>query len=1154
MERKKQKETEEQQKQVKEDEQLAGLPAWKRAIVLKQREKEKKDGPTTPLKPEQQNVPGKSNSAGVTKSDSLSSEPQTTQAFPEKPALPKSESDDRLAKFGSATEKRVGSLPKSQSFDVLAKTDSSEKRTGVLSKPEPIPENQVAKPDSSSDQQQQGAGSSKPQLTSLERQTTSVPRSDSIGKLAATFSKTALPQKPPSTSAPTRPDPLGKTKTTVPKATEQTATTTVTTAPDIPKDTAKQPQPPMPSTAGKAVSLSNAPPTVAENNIPQLSAQPPIAQPPVAEVRVEQPEAPPPVAQDAVVLPPPSQATDELPPTSGQDESTARVSNRNSQEISASEAPLPAAANPTDSQPQKLQKVKSAEEDSSKGPPIPAWKKALLERKKLGQPVVPQGAERPTATEPPLATVTLKPVQKLTGKFTTPAAAPPNVAPMVAPAAVLPDPKGTLNVKPKTVPTATQPTTAKSLPPKVTPLLSTPKVMPAEMSEATTVANPAVLLSAPKVTPGGQTAPNLATSEGSIVENAEQKKPSSTVTKPAVPKSSVPTTLPVTKPPLPSQRTSTSSVLAPNPNPTPAPAPPTLASQPAPPTLPEIITSETKEPLKLFQREGVELRPPIFQEVKEWANVPENDPQFQSLPPWKQALIMRRREDIARRSGQSVSKPTPDKQGNTPASIQPNKTSPVSTPSQPVIGDKVTSGLVSDQTTGGINKKAGDQVASDKAKAKPSGPSTGADSKPIVGTARGQTTGKPSLSQANSNRSEDLGSTQPSNVKALLGKFKSGPKDKDPAKDSSLSAPTTPNQGPKVKVPTGGGTTTQTKASTPEPLKIGGLKPHPFSPPPDQLSPMRPSPGNDAEPPSPSPCPTSPGTADQESEDSDLEVTNIDDVLEDTVDSECSAPIIVQSIQSDAFLPQESAPTPMKTNGLNQGTKSSSSINKSNKVLSTAPTITTTTSPTSPTQKAPPTFPTQKTPPTSPTQKTPPPSPMSPTSPTGGAVKSILVGGEGIPKKKVIRRVSWSDSTLVVHHEYPKYTYDDYDDMQEAKEINEEQEGEAPDGGGQVLELPVHPMLQTTKANRDPYSAPPKTAASTPQSPSIFNNKLSIMASYGSLLESHLNDKGYLAGAEGDAKNNATPTTAPPAAKESKDNSEQPDASAYSTDVAALIW
>lgn len=60
---------------------------------------------------------------------------------------------------------------------------------------------------------------------------------------------------------------------------------------------------------------------------------------------------------------------------------------------------------------------------------------------------------------------------------------------------------------------------------------------------------------------------------------------------------------------------------------------------------------------KLVEKEGVTLHPPIFGEVDQWANVATDDPKFTQLPPWKQAMILRRRKDIAKRTGQETSPP-----------------------------------------------------------------------------------------------------------------------------------------------------------------------------------------------------------------------------------------------------------------------------------------------------------------------------------------------------------------------------------------------------------------------------------------------------------------------------------------------------------------
>ena len=136
----------------------------------------------------------------------------------------------------------------------------------------------------------------------------------------------------------------------------------------------------------------------------------------------------------------------------------------------------------------------------------------------------------------------------------------------------------------------------------------------------------------------------------------------------------------------------------------------------------------------------------------------------------------------------------------------------------------------------------------------------------------------------------------------------------------------------------------------------------------------------------------------------------------------------------------------------------------------------------------------------------------------------------------------------MVQHTYPKYTYDDYDETEGIKEEDQEGSNET-DGGGQVLALPVHPMLQTNKANRDLYSAQPM---GSPQSTSLHNYKPSVIASYGSLLGDHMNDKGYLSSTEGDTKE---PSAGVPSqtVTENDDKSDQAS-SAYSADVAALIW
>ena len=1036
MERKKQKDTEEQHKQVKEGEQLANLPAWKRAIILKQREKEKKDGVTTPAKPEQQSTPGRSNSfetrnavvatttKSVPKAEAVSIEHQTAHVLSERPAIPKSESADRLAKVDSVPQRRTGSLPKSQSFDVLAKPDLSERRTSTGVNPEPIPKKQtaeVAKSDSSSEHQP-GIGLPKSQSSvektnSAERQTASAP---SIGKFSSVFSRTEMSQKPPSATTAPRTEPPGKVTKTASLTREQT---TPTPAPEVPKDTAKQPQPAVPSNAGEAVSSSNAPPPVTENKVPQLSAQQPTEQLSITEARLDQPQALPPLPQNstpAALL----QATNEAPRLYDQDEASSRVSsNRNSLEIPPSVAPPPAAT----TQPSKAQQ-RRAEEISTKAPvPIPAWKKALLERKKSTstQPVVSQ--DQAAASEPQLATVVLKPVQKQVGKSPVVASASTgtalvstsDAAPLVTSTMTAP-----LGTSTTTAPLVTSTMTAPLVASTTTLPASTPKGLPdLKLKAAPKNVTPRVFPSvtprvdAPNGTPADATGVTAQTSERKTSfptsikpkPGAYQKSPAPTP--PATPRNSI-----SSPPPTPTLATPLS--------PSPPPTSPTPVTETSPPPDPEIITSETKEPLKLLQREGVELRPPVFQEVKEWANVPESDPQFQGLPQWKKALILRRREDIAKRSGHStstVAKPTTaEQQSEAATSNQPNRTSAVATSGQPASNDRSIFALSS---VGNLNKWAGDQAGNDKTKL----PWTGGEGKINAGTPPGQTAGSdktkpprppsvndrtkpgPNLNQsaetnsnkltgaslnqstpnqkvrASSHQSYDVTSTQSSGINTLLERF--GPKG---APNTTL----TPTGG-KSKSPTGSAVlfpTPQTEATTPEPSKAGGLKPPLFSPPPDQLSPMRPSPTSELT------SPVGPLSPEDQESDDDLEVTNIDDVLGEEVDEEvdgrggCSAPIVIQSIQSDAFLPQVNAPpASVKTNGLDMkmiGLSSklpvSLSVGKGNEI--------------------PPPTSTPLSPPISPLQKTPPISPTSPTPPISGSVKSILSAtGEALTKKTKVR-------------------------------------------------------------------------------------------------------------------------------------------------------
>ena len=74
---------------------------------------------------------------------------------------------------------------------------------------------------------------------------------------------------------------------------------------------------------------------------------------------------------------------------------------------------------------------------------------------------------------------------------------------------------------------------------------------------------------------------------------------------------------------------------------------------------PEIVNRGSSEQPprqnQVIHTEGVTHRAPVYREVEEWANVSEDDPKFRSLPTWKQALIKRRRADVAKRMGRTTS-------------------------------------------------------------------------------------------------------------------------------------------------------------------------------------------------------------------------------------------------------------------------------------------------------------------------------------------------------------------------------------------------------------------------------------------------------------------------------------------------------------------
>lgn len=68
---------------------------------------------------------------------------------------------------------------------------------------------------------------------------------------------------------------------------------------------------------------------------------------------------------------------------------------------------------------------------------------------------------------------------------------------------------------------------------------------------------------------------------------------------------------------------------------------------------PEIVNASNKkedDSPKLVKREGKSLKPPVYKVTSKWAEITEDNPEFQNLPQWKQALIRRRKNDVTKRT------------------------------------------------------------------------------------------------------------------------------------------------------------------------------------------------------------------------------------------------------------------------------------------------------------------------------------------------------------------------------------------------------------------------------------------------------------------------------------------------------------------------
>ncbi len=72
-----------------------------------------------------------------------------------------------------------------------------------------------------------------------------------------------------------------------------------------------------------------------------------------------------------------------------------------------------------------------------------------------------------------------------------------------------------------------------------------------------------------------------------------------------------------------------------------------------PKEVPEVVNVSSKgdpNSPKLLHKEGKELKPPVYKVKSKWADMDENDPEFQNLPEWKRTLILRRKSDFKNRT------------------------------------------------------------------------------------------------------------------------------------------------------------------------------------------------------------------------------------------------------------------------------------------------------------------------------------------------------------------------------------------------------------------------------------------------------------------------------------------------------------------------
>lgn len=340
------------------------------------------------------------------------------------------------------------------------------------------------------------------------------------------------------------------------------------------------------------------------------------------------------------------------------------------------------------------EKVKKAQEEEAKLASLPAWKRAILLREKQGK------AEPPAATKQQLNSTSQKSPAKLPGKLSNKwQVAVERVkgpdSPVLKQKFTHPAPS---NPAPSTSPAPSSP----KLPPAVTTTLASPKqVTRNQVVNRWKHAAPKEPAS-PKITPVVRNNFKPAALSTPAPQAKQDEEDSSLAGLPAwkkalilkrrqaqqppvaVNSSQPPAATNNSQPPAPTNSSSeTNTVSGHREEATVNGAKSTTVKtvskhsqslQPEVVNRKDVTASTETANQRLVEQEGITLHPPVYKEVDEWANVKEDDDKFKDLPLWKQALIKRRRADIAKRSGLPVTVTPTLPPAATPSSTSASRT------------------------------------------------------------------------------------------------------------------------------------------------------------------------------------------------------------------------------------------------------------------------------------------------------------------------------------------------------------------------------------------------------------------------------------------------------------------------------------------------